>query len=389
MFTSKKELMAALKLTEEARHTEYPAFVEFACAGALEDGGRWSGKLCMRTVCPGLETRFYFDCDGHETQSVCVPYGLFKDAVKNLDGRECELVISSGVLTLWQGKDRMRIAGYDFGEEIRSCVPDFSFDPQSAVTRWLSVRELAAAADILRQLTWLPKAAGPGSEVYFENRVGPYEGLEDLVLCATDGYICGAGRVSVERFGGLGIFLVPGNAAGLLCKAHKCLCPNGCRLTLAGDMAVFDLGKWKLTARLAKKSFISPDIVTPRGVTAALDFEREYLLSAVRKAAWAAVKLHFVYEDGVLSLDVGDGKNWSTAAACAAGRERPAQERRFEFEVAAARLLKVLKKVSAPRVRLYCGENALLYAAAGNVHFVIMTDKNPAKQPATEGEKNA
>lgn len=386
MWTSKKELQTALKLAVQSKAEAYPAFVELGPSAPPKaenapHGPHWKGNAVLRSCCGRWETKFYFSAPLEQT--IRVPFELFKNAVGTLDNRECELVVQGGILTLWQGKDYLQIGELAFGEGVQNDLPQFNLPPDGEVQSWLNTRETAAVADILKQILHFTNEEGPGSEVYLENRTGAYAGLEQLLMFCSDGYIAAAGRVRVERMGGLGLFLVPVGAVKKLARALKLLPPAGLMLTLGGPYLRFTAGRFEVTARLLEKQFLSPEIVKARGIEAALELDRGELMSFAKKASWAEVDIRFKYQDGHLHAS-GGGKTFSWDGRLSSGQEQPPQQLQFEFRVNAQRLLRALKGIEAAQVWLYYQPGGkLVYFKAGNIDMVLVAEK-----PKQEEQKN-
>lgn len=376
MWTSKKELAVALKLALREKWTKWPDFVRFANTSDVFT--RQGAPRCgvMKSYSARCEALFYFD-NAFEAAAT-VSAGVLSDAVKTLRDGPCELVTAPGGVELCQGKDCLHIDTLPPDKDMEAALPFLEPAPQNCTERYLNGRESAELAAALRQLVYLPgKYSGEiTGQVYMENRTRAQEGLEELLVCACNGYTAACAAVRVERLGGLGVWILPQEAARKLAEASKRLpLLAGCGLRLWGECAGFDLGRFEVRAQLWSGDFISPDITRPSGAQAAFEFERGQLLSNIQKAVWCGVNMTFEYEDGRLLLRSGGGRFFSDVR-CEAGLDEWPQERKFAFKINAKRLYEAVKNLACARVRLYwAGENRPLYLAGENVRLCVLTEK--------------
>ena len=294
MWTTKKELKTAIKLSVEAKGETFPAFVELGpCkrgaeifrddpnetpedalqrkADNLRTMDRWFGKGFMRTACRMYEASFVFK-EEWPHQTITLPYSAFKEAVNILDGREVELVAENNVLYMWQGRECTRLQGLVMGEEMKASLPDINLGPET-FTRWLNGYELCGLADILQQVVPLTnkKLGNTVETVYFENRTLK-DGVEDILVCAHNSSVVAAGSQPVDRLGGLGIFLLPANAARKILSAQRLLFPAGVSVTVGHKALELDFGRFVLKTKLPESQYLSPDATRPGEVLAQFEF---------------------------------------------------------------------------------------------------------------------
>ncbi len=382
MWTTKKELQTALKLSVQAKGEKFMAFVELGAEAALSADGSTAVKkrFCMRTCCGAYQTVFYFaDEFLPPTQKITVWYGYFKDAVKALDGRVVELVMENGTLFLWQGNDCTRVPGFALGEEQKAHVPDFSVCEEQAVKRRLNGYELHGLANVLKQIIGLTdKTRGNLPEamdlLYLENRAKG--GFEDLVAACGNNRALGVGRQTVERLGGLGIMLFAANVGRKIVAAAKLLCPDGVQFAADNRTAVFDFGRFELRARMFQgREYINPDIAFPGEVRAAFEFARTQLLAFVKKAKVSDKKINFSYNCGEFKAFAGKSEFQVSGDLESGRRELPA-DAMFSFTLAAKDLLEVLRGAEAERISLlYAGDAAPVFVAAGPVRYAVVPEK--------------
>ena len=397
MWTSKKELAAALKLSVEAKSEKFLAVVELgpSCRG-YEDGEsesieqisekyeraqKWFGKGCMRTCCGSYQTYFYFNDD--LPGRITVSYGYFKDAVKALDGREVELIIDNGALFLWQGKDYIRVPALSLGEEQKAEMPDFRLIKEQTLERYLNGYEVCGLADILKQIIGLTdKTLGNFANAdlfYLENRV--HGEFEDLVVAACGQRAVGLARQNVERLGGLGIMLFPSNVGRKIVSAVKMLSPSGVKLEMDNQTVVFDFGRFELRARLFSRDYVNPAVAVPGEVRAVFEFGRAQLLAFAKKSKVADDKIYFSYERGELKAAAGPFAFQVSGDLENGQRERPADDS-FKFVLRTDVLLDVLRGAAADRISLmYAGADCPVYLRAGGVHYALV----PAKKDKENG----
>lgn len=397
MWTTKKELADALKLSVEAKSEKFLAVVELgpSCRGAKdgesesleqlsekqERAQKWFGKGCMRTCCGSYQTAFYFTDD--LTGRITVAYGYFKDAVKALDAREVELIIENGALFLWQGKDYIRVPAISLGEEQKAAMPDFRLIKEQTLGRYLNGYELGGLADILKQIIGLTdKTLGNFAQAdlfYLENRVNG--DFEDLVVAACGQRAVGLARQNVERLGGLGIMLFPSNVGRKIVSAVKMLHPDGVKLEMDNQTVVFDFGRFELRAQLFSRDYVNPAVAIPGEVRAAFEFGRAQLLAFAKKAKVADEKIYFSYEHGSFRAAAGPFAFQVSGDLENGRRERPAEDS-FKFVLRTDALLDVLRGAAADRISLmYAGADCPVYLRAGGVHYALV----PAKKDKENG----
>lgn len=401
MWTTKKELQTAIKLSVESKTEKFPAFIELGpcqrgadvfadrpdktaldalerVAHANEQLSRWFGKCEMRACCAAYETRFLFQEELAET--IRVSYQGFKQAVSGLDRRDVELKVQNGVLYLWQGRDCVRLQEMLLSEEQEAALPHFARADEDVV-RCLNGYELAGTAEILKQLIGLPGKTQCGEimdAVYFENRAGA-DGYEDLIISANNYSVLGFGRQNLDNWGGLGIFLLPANAARKIVHAQKLLSPAGADVSLGARSAVFDFGRFELRTRLLERETINPDIAVARDVKAVFEFSRAQLLAFAKKAKIFGHNVLFSYERGSFAAAAGtdyarvDGRMENGA------RQKPAVDD-FTFSLAADDLAGVLKSAEAARVELCFGGNENpVWLRAGGLRYAFIPRKEENK----------
>lgn len=401
MWTSKKELAAALKLSVQAKSEKFLAFVEFGpsmrgWAGEeansiqqiverAEQAQKWFGKGVMRTCCAAYQTAFYFT--DNLPERITVSYAYFKDAVNALDGREVELIIEKGSLFLWQGKDYIRVPALALSEEQKNAAPRFELVEEQKFERYLNGYELGGLTDVIKQIIGLTeKTRGDYANVadllYLENRV--HGEFEDLLVAAAGQHAVGLGRQSVERLGGLGIMLFPSNVGRKIVSAVKMLNPAGVKIEMDNQTAIFDFGRFELRARLLSRDYINPAIAVPSSVRAMFEFTRAQLLAFVKKAKVSDDKIYFSYNCGELTAAAGKFEFQVSGNLENGRRENPA-DAAFKFYLRVDALLDVLRGATAERVRLmYAGPEQPIYLAAGPIHYALLPAQKDKQNGTTE-----
>lgn len=393
MWTTKKELKTAIKLSVEAKGETFPAFVELGpckrgaeifrddpnetpedalqrTADNLRTMDRWFGKGFMRTACRMYEASFLFKEEWHH-QTITLPYSAFKEAVNTLDGREVELVAENNVLYIWQGRECTRLQGLVMGEEMKANLPDINLGPET-FTRWLSGYELCGLADILQQVVPLTnKKQGDTLEtVYFENRALK-DGLEDILVSAHNSTVAAAGCQPVDRLGGLGIFLMPANAARKILSAQRLLFPAGVSVTVGHKALELDFGRFVLKTILPEGQYLSPDATRPGEVLAGFEFTTREMYHFAQKAANGGKRVLFKYDGSELKAFAGT-ITLGVDARLEHGRHFKFDEREFQFTLLAEDLRAVLKNISAARVQLlFCGAQLPVYLNAAGVRYAV------------------
>lgn len=402
MWTTKKELKTAIKLSVEAKGETFPAFVELGpCkrgaeifrddpnetpedalqrqADNLRTMDRWFGKGFMRTACRMYEASFVFK-EEWPHQTITLPYSAFKEAVNILDGREVELVAENNVLYMWQGRECTRLQGLVMGEEMKASLPDINLGPET-FTRWLNGYELCGLADILQQVVPLTsKKQGDTFEtVYFENRTLK-DGVEDILVCAHNSSVVAAGSQPVDRLGGLGIFLLPANAARKILSAQRLLFPAGVSVTVGHKALELDFGRFVLKTKLPESQYLSPDATRPGEVLAQFEFTTRELYHFAQKAANGGTRVMFKYDGQELTASAGN-LILGVDARLEHGRRFEPSLKEFKFVLLAEDLRAVLKNISAARVQvLFCGAQLPVYLNAAGVRYAVALVR-PDKEP--------
>ncbi len=393
MWTTKKELKTAIKLSVEAKEETFPAFVKLGpCkrgaeifrddpnetpkdallrkACILRTMDRWFGKGFMCTACRMYEASFVFK-EAWPYQTITLPYAAFKEAVNILDGREVELVAENNVLYMWQGRECTRLQGLVMGEEMKANLPDINLGPET-FTRWLNGYELCGLADILQQVVPLTnkKLGNTVESVYFENRTLK-EGVEDILVCAHNSSVVAAGCQPVDRLGGLGIFLMPANAARKILSAQRLLCPAGVSMTVGHKALELDFGRFILKTKLPEGQYLSPDATRPGEVLAQFEFTTRELYHFAQKAANGGTRVQFKYDGQELTASAGT-LILGVDACLEHGRRFEPSLKEFQFVLLAEDLRAILKNISAARVQvLFCGAQLPVYLNAAGVRYAV------------------
>lgn len=388
-----------MKLSVEAKTEKFPAFVELGpcrlsaavfadrpagepldglrrARGDFKEFDRWFGKGQMRARAGAYETRFVFQDELED--AVRVPYDAFKKAVAGLDKRDVELKIQHGILYLGQGRDCISLRELVLTAEEEKALPQFAEPGENDVKRRLNGYELAGLADVLGQLMCLPSKTQCGDicdAVYFENRTGKETGYEDLIIGANNLSVLGFGRQNLDNWGGLGIFLLPANAARKIVHAQKLLHPFGAEVIFGAKEITLDFGRFEIRARLLERECVNPLIAVPRDVKAVFEFAREQLLAFAKKAKIFGHSVMFSYAAGVFSASAGTDFYGVAGRMESGSRQKPLEDN-FSFMLNADDLTDVLRAVKAERVELYFGgDEKPVWLKAGRVRYAFIPKK--------------
>ncbi|MDR0645612.1 MAG: hypothetical protein LBG46_01070 [Elusimicrobiota bacterium] len=410
MITSKKELLAALKLAASSKTQKWPAFarfktsarglarenpapegesdVEFARRQAREfkETQNYFGRLLMQTSCGLWESEFYFK-DKWPYEEIVVGLDILTQAVKALGSGEIELIAENGFLHIWQGKECIKIEKLILSEEIKKEIPHTTLrELNRGIERWFNIYEFYGVIKILKRILTFAAKTDFGrahDSVYFENRAWEGEEYEDLILAACDGQAVAAGKQIVERMGGFGIFLLPANAARKICAAAKLFAPEGMLMRLDNDIASFEIGRAIISAKLIEGDFINPEVARHTNVAAAFEINAAQITRLAKKAKIMGRVLAFRYKNGILAAAAGCA-DYEVGGVIPAGKVSRPLESEFNFNISADTFCEILKNITAETINLYYSNGKLLYVAAEGINYGIFL---PAKQE-DKNEKN-
>ncbi|WP_424245913.1 hypothetical protein Dip510_000846 [Elusimicrobium posterum] len=401
MYTSKRELNAALKLAAASKTQGWPAFARFKASrrgfkSPEENQGQYGeseesfarrqafeareaesylGVGLMQTTCGLWESEFYFRGEW-KYEEITVNLGVLETAVKTLGKGEIELIAKDSFLYIWQGRECIKIGAVVFGEEITKQLPATTLrELNRGGDLWLNVYEFSGFTRILKKILTFTGKTDLGynyDSLYIENRARDTEGYEDLFLSTCDRRIVTAGRQIVERLGGFGIFLIPSNAARKICAAAKLLSPEGMLLRLDNYVVSFEIGRAIISCKLVEADFINPEITIPRDVIAVFNLDKAQLARFAKKAKYSLSSITFEYKDGVLAAAAGHA-NYEAQGVIPAGQDKRPLDNDFRFELSAEALCNILKGVTADVINIYyAGEKRPVYLTADGINYAVL-----------------